>query len=190
MKSTNLYAEKKIDEEYSQRHDQEACQRKRRKWKPVTVPEIKQFFAVSIVIGVYKYTSPLDLWRNNGRKKLPGTFGSTGTDPIRHQLSLVRYQQIKRYFHIYEPQNTALPIEDWFKKIEPLNSNIRRRSKELCIPGPILTADEMMVRYFGRSRHTAKMPKKPIKKGYKVILNPFLSIIVLSYILPLVLDLS
>jgi hypothetical protein len=36
------------------------------------------------------------------------------------------------------------------------------------VPATNTTVDEMMVRFFGRSKHIVKMPKKPIKEGYKI----------------------
>jgi hypothetical protein len=76
--------------------------------------------------------------------------------------------QIKRYFHVFEPQEDKLPVDEWFRKVEPLNSNLRRQFKDFYEPPAVMTADEMMVRYFGRSADTTKMPGKPIKQGYKV----------------------
>jgi hypothetical protein len=122
----------------------------------------------------------LDFWRANGRAKRRTQPWATGSPPemqplgcrprdiLKQGLSLVRYQQIKRYLHIYEPQEDALPEEEWFKKVEPLNSNLRRRFKDFYMPPTVMTADEMMARYFGRTHDSTKMPSKPIKQGYKV----------------------
>jgi hypothetical protein len=58
--------------------------------------------------------------------------------------------------------------EDWCRKIEPMSSPIRQRCMELVIPGTECAVDEIMIRFHGRSKHTVRMPKKPIKKGFKV----------------------
>ena len=36
------------------------------------------------------------------------------------------------------------------------------------IPGTEVAIDEIMVRFFGQSSDTCKMPNKPIKQGYKI----------------------
>ena len=36
------------------------------------------------------------------------------------------------------------------------------------LPGSRVAINEIMIRFFGRSVHTFKMPNKPIKEGYKM----------------------
>jgi hypothetical protein len=79
-----------------------------------------------------------------------------------------RFVQIQRYLHLCGPDRPPLSDEDWFKKIEPLSSRIRQRCVELVIPATECAVDEMMIRFHGRSKHTVRMPKKPIKEGFKV----------------------
>ena len=103
-------------------------------------------------------------------------------------MSLVRFTQLQRFLHIapvtgddVPPQEyTADEIEQmtpaqrrevdkvWWGKIEPLVSMFRENCKSHIIPGSNVAVDEMMVRFHGRSKHTTKMPNKPILKGYKI----------------------
>ena len=53
-------------------------------------------------------------------------------------------------------------------KLEPLASWVRQQSKNLYLPASQVAVDEMMVRFGGRSKHTVKMPNKPISEGYKI----------------------
>jgi hypothetical protein len=88
---------------------------------------------------------------------------------FRASLSRRRFTQIKRYLHVSDPDLTgALTDAEWYKKLEPLSSSICTRSQELAVPGTNTSVDEMMVRFFGRSKHTVRMPKKPIKEGFKI----------------------
>lgn len=56
----------------------------------------------------------------------------------------------------------------WYKPIEGFIDHVNETSKKLCHhPGWTLSIDEMMKLFKGRSCETHRMPKKPVKKGYK-----------------------
>lgn len=52
--------------------------------------------------------------------------------------------------------------------MEPLVSIFRANCQSHWLPGSDISVDEMMIRFFGRSKHTQKMLNKPIKKGFKM----------------------
>jgi hypothetical protein len=83
-------------------------------------------------------------------------------------LSRHRFLQIQRYLHLCDPDIPIECDENWFKKVEPISSRIRERCMELIVPATQCAVDEMMIRFHGRSKHTVRMPKKPIKEGFKV----------------------
>ena len=58
---------------------------------------------------------------------------------------------------------------EWLKKLEPLNSILQKRFQKALKPGSNLALDEMMVRFGGRSKHTYRMPNKPITQGYRIL---------------------
>ena len=56
----------------------------------------------------------------------------------------------------------------WFDKIEPLVENVRKVSQKLILSlGTVLSLDEMMIRFQGRSLETHRLRNKPINEGYK-----------------------
>jgi len=83
-------------------------------------------------------------------------------------MSLNRFQQLKRYLHISDPQ-VELDLKHWHAKVDPLASILRERFQKYYLPGTKFAIDEMVVRFSGRSRHTLKIRNKPIKEGYKII---------------------
>jgi Transposase IS4 len=84
-------------------------------------------------------------------------------------ISYYRYQQIMRYFHISPPPQTTTSITtSWYMKLEPLATLLRTKFQAYVILGQNVSFDEMMVPFSGRSRHTLKMPNKPISEGFKV----------------------
>lgn len=85
-------------------------------------------------------------------------------------MGCYRYRQIKRFLHISMPEDTAsISRKDWWRKLEPLSSHLRKQSQALMLPGTHLSIDEMMISFTGRSFHTVRIPSKPIPRGYKVI---------------------
>ncbi|EDN06697.1 predicted protein [Histoplasma mississippiense (nom. inval.)] len=57
---------------------------------------------------------------------------------------------------------------DWWYKVEPLATEFHMACRKYYTPGSKISIDEIMVKCFGRSQHTYKMPNKPIPRGYKI----------------------
>lgn len=83
-------------------------------------------------------------------------------------MTLKRFEQIKRYFHISEPFE-HLSRHEWYRKLLPLADQLKERFQTLMVPASDVSIDEMMVRFVGRSFHTVQVPGKPIPKGYKIL---------------------
>ncbi|PWW73678.1 hypothetical protein C7212DRAFT_71680, partial [Tuber magnatum] len=79
------------------------------------------------------------------------------------------FQQLKRYLHISEPQEMPVSQKTWWKKLEPLSSNIRTCAEECFLPSTNVLVDKMMIQSLGHSAHMIKMPNKLIGLGYKVL---------------------
>ena len=59
--------------------------------------------------------------------------------------------------------------EVWFEKLCSVIDHVRSVSQTIKFTlGTILSLDEMMIRFFGRSLETHHMKNKPIRKGYKL----------------------
>jgi hypothetical protein len=76
-------------------------------------------------------------------------------------MTLKRFQQIKRYLYI------SCPAEDekdkqWWYKVDPLALSFKEAAEKHYQPGSNISIDKTMIRCFGRSKHTIKMPNKPI----------------------------
>lgn len=83
-------------------------------------------------------------------------------------ISETRFEQLKRYLHISDSQEKISIKKEWWYRVEPLASIFHKAARKYYTPGSELSVDELMIQCFGRSLHTVKMPKKPIKQGYKV----------------------
>ena len=91
-----------------------------RKWKPLNVVNLKRFISATTTLGATRLPS----------RRLYWSFQRGGI-LSKSALSFNYYAEIKRYLHISMP--TALPLarEDWWQKLEPLSSHLRKRSQEL-----------------------------------------------------------
>jgi hypothetical protein len=86
-------------------------------------------------------------------------------------MTQTRFEQLKQFLHISHPESDELRptgSKDWWHKLEPLASCFHEAAQKFYTPGSHLSVDEIMVRCFGRTLHTYKMPNKPIKQGYKI----------------------
>jgi hypothetical protein len=138
---------------------------RQRPWSNVIYQDIMVFIGVVIYIGVYLEANIASYW--NTKPTAP-------THILSSYISLCRYKQIKRYLHISCSATDIsngfhLPNNDrWWYKIKPLSSYLLPLFRQYYIPSSYVVIDELMVRCFGRSLHTYKMPNKPIKQGYKL----------------------
>jgi hypothetical protein len=144
--------------------------------------ELYIFIGAIIYIGVHDEPK-LDMYWNTDFNKGP-------LHTISTYISLYRFEQIKRFCHISYPESNEragyhLPKNKiWWYKLEPLTSSIQASSQRYYSPSSEMSIDEFIVRCFGRllfplllfyysanysrSLHIYKMPKKPIKQGYKI----------------------
>jgi hypothetical protein len=152
--STNSYAA-------SQRKGGAENEEAERPWKDTTAKEIRVFFGILIYMGVHDSQAVELYWRE---KPTEGPI-----HPVRLYMTLVRFQQIKRFLHISTPsQKLDKKTKEWWYKLKPLTTNFRENCQKYYTPDSKVSIDEIMIRFFGRTNHTIKMPNKPIKQGYKV----------------------
>ena len=87
---------------------------------------------------------------------------------IMNAMSLMRFEQIKRYLHV-SPPPTPLQEIGWSDKLQPMASILSKQFQELYLPTTNVAVDEMMVQFSSRSSHTVKMPNKPIGEGIRCL---------------------
>ena len=128
-----------------------------RPWYDSTPKELRAFVACHLYFGLHPEASIDIYWSQKYR--------NPGHIIIKDHLSLIRYEQLERYFHI---SPLCEVYQEVFEKLEPLNQHLLDVSKELYTPGTHVAIDEAMAKYTGRSKHTIELPNKPIPEGYKI----------------------
>ncbi|KAF9409727.1 hypothetical protein HW555_011017 [Spodoptera exigua] len=144
---------------------------------PTTPEEIDVFVAVNLVMGIKKLPSYRDYWCS--APDLHDTYSSMF-------MPLKRFSWLLHYLHLND--NNVMPARnspgyDKVYKIHPLLDIMRRNfqhnyrpSEKIAIdesmhnyrPSEKIAIDESMVKFKGRSYLKQYMPKKPIKRGYKI----------------------
>ena len=130
-----------------------------RTWFPTTVNEFRAYLGVTIWMGLHAESSILEFWNIDPLK-----------GPIYRQvldyISLKRWQQIDRFFHISKP--SLAQKETLFAKLEPLSDTLRQIFKKYWKPGTHLAVDEIITRFLGRAKEIVNIPSKPTPKGFKI----------------------
>ena len=110
-----------------------------RPWKSLTMDELYAYLAAHIYMGLHKEPRISDYWNTRLNKPI---------HPIIYRaISLVRFQQIDRFFHCTEKSISGNP----FSNLEPLNSHVMKAAKELWQAGRDLAVDECIQRFQGQS---------------------------------------
>ena len=132
-----------------------------RRWFPTTVKEFRAYLGVSIWMGLHIESSIPEFWNIDPQK------GPVHEQVSKH-ISLVRWQQIDRYFHISKPHPPGHKSETPFVKLESLSDTLRQVFKKYWKPGTHLAVDETIQRYMGRSKEIVNIPSKPTPEGFKI----------------------
>ena len=106
-----------------------------RAWYPTTVKEFRAYLGVCIWIGLHIQSTIGEFWNIDALK-------GPIHDQILKYISLKRWQQIDRFFHISKPHPPGHKHETLFEKLEPLNNTLRQAFKKYWKPGTHLAVDE------------------------------------------------
>ncbi|KAG5742566.1 hypothetical protein H9Q72_014563, partial [Fusarium xylarioides] len=82
-----------------------------------------------------------------------------------------RFFDLNLFIRPYDPDSIDPQATDFrkvYQKVKPWSNIIKSASNRLYFPGSFVAVDEGMIRFTGRSGDTVKMPKKPIKEGFKI----------------------
>ncbi|CAG8491004.1 2030_t:CDS:2 [Racocetra persica] len=126
-------------------------------WTPLTLDELKIWLEIVIYIDIIKLPRVTDYWTIN--PKFPKYY-------IIQEMFVIRFQQIKQYLHISNPNSEN---SYWYSKVKPLASHIKNISKQLYVPRSQISVNKMMIYFSDQSSHTFRIKNKPIPEEYKVM---------------------
>lgn len=131
-------------------------------YKPTENKEMKTFLGINLLMGVKRLPSYRDYWSSN--KLLHDPFIS----PL---ISVKRFSWILSNLHLndnsIQPERNS-PNYDKLYKVRPLINHLQDRFLTCFHLSKNISIDESMIKFKGRSTLKQYMPKKPVKRGYKV----------------------
>lgn len=138
------------------------AQQSGKRFVPTNKEEIEAFLGINLLMGIKRLPSYRDYW-------------SSEIDLHDHFISNImpvnRFGWLLGNLHLND--NSLLPDRkhptyDKLYKVRPFLDSIAANIKRNFHPGQILAVDESMIKFKGRSSLKQYMPKKPIKRGYKL----------------------
>nr|XP_023016389.1 piggyBac transposable element-derived protein 4-like [Leptinotarsa decemlineata] len=129
---------------------------------PTSISELNTFLGINLLMGLKHSPSYKDYW-------------SSGPDLKDHYVSSL--MSVKRFSwllsHVHINDNSAMPDRgspnfDKLYKVRPLIDLLLRNFQRCLLPSQQVAIDESMIKFKGRSSLKQYMPKKPVKRGYKV----------------------
>lgn len=127
-----------------------------------TAREINAFLGINLLMGIKRLPSYKDYW---------------SSAPDLHDSYISSIMSVKRFgwllAHLHINDNSLMPKRDApnfdrLYKVRPLLQHLEKAFKTALLPSEVLAIDESMIKFKGRSFLKQYMPKKPIKRGYKV----------------------
>ena len=127
-------------------------------WVDTCRDEIWTFIGIVLEMGIHRLPSIEDYWSRNLL---------LGVQPVQRVMSKNRFLSLWHYLHCDD--NTEITdFSDVTCKIRTVLSTLSSNFLARYNPSQELSVDEMMVKYKGRKGGKIKMPRKPVKVGFKV----------------------
>ena len=134
------------------------------RWKPVSLKEMKMFFAISSFLGVVKIQSRKEAWSRTsifGQQFLHGC------------MSLARFEAIVSCLHYEDSWSMgdealkAANEHDCFWQVHGLVDHVTRQAKIYWQMGRKISVDEAVIPFKGRHKGRCYNPSKPAKYHFK-----------------------
>lgn len=140
-----------------------AAQKNSVNWKEITVPELKAFIGMLIIMGIHQLPAADNYWSSDPMLKV---------NSVSNVMTLSQYKKIVQNLHCNDnsvilPPKTD-PNYDKLYKIRPIIAALNKNCLAVYEPSSTLAVDESMVAFKGRTSLKQYMPMKPIKRGYKI----------------------
>ena len=132
------------------------------KWTKVFIEELQAYLGFMIVMGIVKSSPLYDYWKNDPYYHYT---------PIADRISRDRFMDISRYLHFVDNATLVLPGTPQYNhlgKVRPILEFLNYKFLTLYNPNRDNSIDKAMIKFKGRSAMKQYVPKKPIKRGFKV----------------------
>lgn len=138
------------------------AQQENKPYKPTTAKELHTFLGINLLMGIKRTLSYRDHW--SSAPDLHDPF-------ISNLITVNRFGWLLSHLHINDNNlqpDRKDPYFDKLYKVRPLVNELSATFAASYLPTEFLAIDESMIKFKGRSSLKQYMPKKPVKRGYKV----------------------
>ena len=135
-----------------------ARQKNHSNWVDVTTDEIWTFLGIIVLMGIHRLPRVANYWSKDSFLGIPA---------LQQSMSHSRFWAIWSNLHVVDNdkiRSSGGPS----RKIKPVVDTLNETFLKHYNPGQELSVDESMVKYIGCCKGKVRMPKKPIKLGYKI----------------------
>lgn len=132
------------------------------KWYPTTVPEMKAYMGIMVVLSVMQVPTYTIAWGTSKLFSLPG---------IADIMTKNRFEKITKYLHVSDNTRNfprGHPEHDKLHLVRPILDSVNQKCLKNYQPGRDQSIDEAMVAFRGRLSFRQYLPAKPTKFGIKV----------------------
>jgi len=159
VEETNRFAAKRVEKNKPNVRNSSRF----KQWKPVTLPEMKRFFAIHILTGLVKKQRLEEYW---------STAPEIDTPFVRTVMSRNRFQEILSNIHFADnssPENDKnSPLFDKLHRVRPIIKCLNLRFRTTYKPERELSIDEGGCPWKGRGGSRVYMKGKPHKYNMKL----------------------
>ncbi|XP_017756490.1 PREDICTED: piggyBac transposable element-derived protein 4-like [Eufriesea mexicana] len=135
---------------------------KRRKvddnWYPVTLDEVKAYYALHISMSQVKKSNVQLYWTTRAAVVETPIFKKT--------MPFKRFRQISRFLHFFD--NETADGSDRLRKVRPIINLWNEKFKEIYTPNDYVSIDESLMKYKGRLAYKQFDPSKTARFGLKI----------------------
>ncbi|CAG4963420.1 unnamed protein product [Parnassius apollo] len=137
-------------------------QNRQKDWDIVTLQELKAFFGILILMGIHVLPNISLYWSSDPTFRVA---------EIANVMTVKRFKKILANLHLND--NSQMPKRgeeryDKLYKIRPMIKILNSAFQSGGVCSSSQSIDECMIKFKGRSTLKQYMPKKPVKRGFKV----------------------
>lgn len=125
----------------------------------LTIPELKIFLGVALVMSYIKYPRIRQYWSSEAGLRM---------DLIADSISVNRFEEIRQYLHFIDTNLIPDNNTDKAIRIRPILDKLHETFHAAVDSEECHSVDEMMIPFKGRSSLKQYLPKKPKRWGYKM----------------------
>ena len=129
----------------------------RRHWKPTSYEEFRAFLGCILCLSNRHETTLENFWKQT----------ADHVPEVTNVFPYDRFRQLLQYFHL-NADVARKPSTDHLARLRPLIAQVVNQSQKYFYPSQVVTVDELMVGFKGKSSIRQHIPSKASDTGYKV----------------------